>query len=78
MAVERMTPFEAWMGEKPNVEHLRTFGCVVYAHVAKNERQKLDSKARKYICVNYGTETKNTGCMIQACKSLLQSGCPVQ
>ena len=36
-SVEGMTPFEAWMGEKPNVEHLRTFGCVAYSHVAKDE-----------------------------------------
>ena len=57
-AVEAMTPFEAWVGEKPNVGHLRTFGCVAYAHVAKDERKKLDSKARKCIFLGYGTETK--------------------
>ena len=28
-AVERMTPFEAWNGEKPDVDHLRTFGCAI-------------------------------------------------
>ena len=53
-----MTPFEAWVGEKPNVGHLRTFGCVAYAHVAKDERKKLDSKARRCIFLGYGTETK--------------------
>ena len=57
-AVESMTPFEAWVGEKPNVGHLRTFGCVAYAHVAKDERKKLDSKARKCIFLGYGAETK--------------------
>ena len=57
-AVEAMTPFEAWVGEKPNVGHLQTFGCVAYAHVAKDERKKLDSKARKCIFLGYGTETK--------------------
>ena len=57
-AVEAMTPFEAWVGEKPNVGHLRTFGCVAYAHVAKDERKKLDSKAKKCIFLGYGTETK--------------------
>ena len=57
-AVEEMTPFEAWVGEKPNVGHLRTFGCVAYAHVAKDERKKLDSKARGCIFLGYGTETK--------------------
>ncbi len=53
-----MTPFEAWMGEKPRVDHLRTFGCAAYAHVAKDERHNLDPKARKCILLGYGTETK--------------------
>ena len=57
-AVKQMTPFEAWTNEKPNVEHLRVFGCDAYSHVAKDERQKLDSKARKCIFVGYGAETK--------------------
>ena len=57
-SVADMTPYEAWMGEKPNVEHLRIFGCVVYAHVAKDERKKLDLKARKCVFLGYGTETK--------------------
>ena len=54
-AVTGMTPFEAWTGEKPSVDHLRTFGCTAYA---KDERKKLDSKARKYILLGYGNETK--------------------
>ena len=57
-AVRELTPFEAWMGHKPNVAHFRTFGCAVYAHVAKDERRKLDSKTRKCILLGYSTETK--------------------
>lgn len=57
-AVKGMTPFEAWTGEKPNVEHLRVFGCAAYAHVAKDERKKLDRKSRKCVLLGYGTETK--------------------
>ena len=53
-----MTPFEAWTGEKPNVGHLRVFGCAAYAHVAKDDRKKLDVKSRKCILLGYGTETK--------------------
>ena len=58
MAVKGMTPFEAWMGEKPNVEHLRVFGCAADAHVANGYRKKLDIKSRKCILLGYGTETK--------------------
>ncbi len=57
-AIEDMTPFEAWMKQKPQVEHLRVFGCDAYAHVAKDERKKLDSKSRKCIFLGYGEETK--------------------
>ena len=57
-ALKNMTPYEAWTKEKPKVEHLRVFGCDAYAHVAKDERQKLDSKSRKCIFLGYGTETK--------------------
>ena len=41
-----------------NVEHLRVFVCDAYSHVAKDEGQKLDSKARKCIFVGYGAETR--------------------
>ena len=44
-----MTPFEAWTGIKPDVKHLRSFGCTVYAHIPKDERKKLDSKAKKCV-----------------------------
>ena len=57
-SVNRMMPFEAWMGEKPNVAHLRTFGCAVYAHLPKDERKKLNMKTRKCVLLGYGTEIK--------------------
>ena len=53
-----MTPFEAWTGVKPDVKHLRSFGCIVYAHIPKDERKKLDPKAKKCVLLGYGTETK--------------------
>jgi len=34
-----------WYGEKPNLSHIRVFGCTVYTHVTA--RQKLDKKAQK-------------------------------
>ena len=36
----------------------KTQGCLCYAHIAKDERQKFDAKARKCIMLGYGTETK--------------------
>ena len=53
-----MTPYEAWTTEKPTVAHLRVFGSDAYAHIPKDERGKLDPKAKKCIFVGYGEETK--------------------
>ena len=58
---EGKTSFQAWTGKKPNVGHLRDFGCAAYAHVAKDERQKLDTKSRKCVLLGYGTERKGYG-----------------
>ena len=57
-AVKGMTPYEAWTTEKPTVAHLRVFGSDAYAHIPKDERGKLDPKAKKCIFVGYGEETK--------------------
>lgn len=57
-AVKGMTPFEAFHGRKPDVGHLRAFGCVCYAHIAKDERKKLDAVARRCVLVGYGSEVK--------------------
>lgn len=54
-----MTPYEAWTGEKPLVDHLRAFGCQAYAQIPKDERKKLNSKSRKCILLGYGTEMKD-------------------
>ncbi len=53
-----MTPYEVWTKEKPQVGHLRVFGCEAYTHIPKDERRKLDAKAKKCILVGYGKETK--------------------
>lgn len=52
------TPMEVWTGKKPDVSHLRVFGCSAYAHIPRDERGKLDSKTRKCWMMGYGTTTK--------------------
>ena len=58
IAVQGKTPLEAWTKEKPDVGHLKAFGCLCFAHVAKDERQKFDAKAKRCIMLGYGAQTK--------------------
>lgn len=43
------TPYEAFTGKKPSIQHLRTFGCLAYAFIPKQKRTKLSDKARKLL-----------------------------
>jgi hypothetical protein len=36
---------EAWGGRKPDVSHLKVFGCKAFAHVPDEKRTKLESKS---------------------------------
>jgi len=56
-AVKDVTPYEAWKNTRPKVGHLRVFGCDAFTHVPKDERHKLDAKARQCIFLGYGEET---------------------
>jgi transposase InsO family protein len=57
-AIENKTPFEAWSGGgKPSV-NLKIFGCVFYAHVPKEMRNKLEDKGEKCVFVGYSTKSK--------------------
>ena len=42
------------------MNHLRIFGCSAFAHVPKDERKKLDSKARKCILLVMEVKLKAT------------------
>ena len=52
------TPYEVWSGKKPNIEHLKVFGCMAYSHVPDSQRQKLDKKAVKLRFVGYCIQSK--------------------
>ena len=49
----KITPFELWYGKTPDVSHLQVFGCLVYIHVPKEKRQKLDPWATKGVHLGY-------------------------
>jgi len=52
------TPYELFFDDKPDVNHLRVFGCTAYAHVPAERRDKLDARSQKGIFVGYEPHSK--------------------
>jgi len=52
------TPKELFTGKKLEVSHLRIFGCLVYVHIPKEKRSKLDPSGKKGIFVGYSDSSK--------------------
>ena len=52
------TPTELWSGNKPNISHLRVFGCQAWVHILKKRRSKLEPKSREMIFVGYEPGSK--------------------
>ncbi|MCO5600845.1 hypothetical protein L7F22_054961 [Adiantum nelumboides] len=61
-AVHNVTPEEKFSGKKPNVGHLKVFGCIAYVHVADELRTNLDPKVEKCIFIGYSLEQKGYKC----------------
>jgi hypothetical protein len=49
---------EAFSGVKPEIGHLRIFGCPVYIHVPVEKRMKLEPSGQKGIFVGYNETSK--------------------
>jgi hypothetical protein len=54
--VHGMTPKEKFTSKKPNVSHLKMFGCIIYVHVLDDKISKLDPKAKKCIFIKYSLD----------------------
>ena len=52
-STDGVTPWEAWTGKKPRINHLRIVGSVCFAHVPDEQRRKMDKKAVKGYLVGY-------------------------
>ena len=56
-AVDSITPFHAWTGQKPELDHLRPFGCDVYVSIHPDLRTKWDPKAKSCTFLGYVENT---------------------
>ena len=52
-AIHDVTLEEKYTGKKPDVSHLKVFGCIAYVHVPNELHTKLDPKAEKCIFIGY-------------------------
>jgi hypothetical protein len=57
-SLEGRTPFEAWYEKKPGVQHLCTFGCVIYVKDTTPNLKKLDDMSRPMIFIGYELGSK--------------------
>ena len=56
--LNNMIPKKAYTKKKPSVDHLRIFGCLVYIHISKDKRKKLDHTSLKGIFFGYIASSK--------------------
>ena len=52
------TPTELWSGQKLNISHLQVFGCLVWVHILKKRRHKLQPKSRAMTFIGYEPGSK--------------------
>jgi len=48
-----MTPHEAWFKRKPDVSHLRVWGCLAYVFIQKDKRRSLQPHMEQCLFVGY-------------------------
>ena len=60
--MHNVTPEEKFTGRKPDLAHLKVFGCITYVHVPDELRTKLDPKAKKCVFIGYSLEQKGYKC----------------
>lgn len=67
------TPMEMWSGRKPNVDHMRIFGCEAMVHLPKEKRRKWDPKAHKMIFLGYCDHTKGYRFILPNSRKVIRS-----
>jgi len=57
-ALNNRTPFEAWHGKKPRVDHQKIFGCVGFVKHVGLGLKKLSDRSSKMVFIGYESGTK--------------------
>jgi hypothetical protein len=56
VVIHGMIAEEKFIRKKPDVSHLKVFGCIAYVHVPHEKKSKLDPKVEKCIFIGYSSE----------------------
>jgi len=63
IAIHDVMPEERFTGIKPDLSHLKVFGCIAYVHIPDELRTKLDPKTEKCVFIGYSSlEQKKYRC----------------
>ena len=52
------TPFELFLGQRPDVGHIRVFGSRVFTYVPKEKRKKFGDRAKEGVMIGYSDTIK--------------------
>jgi hypothetical protein len=52
-SLDNATPYKLWNGHKPDVSHLRVWGCTAYVHVQKDKCPALRPHYEKCVFIGY-------------------------
>ena len=58
VVLDEKTPEEVFTSEKPDISHLRIFGCPLYIHIPKEKRTKMEPSRKKGTFVRYSDTSK--------------------
>lgn len=67
------TPFELYGGFKPSIRHLKPFGAIAYIGIPRQNRDKLEAKAKKGVLIGYAFKTKGYRLWIPESDSIVES-----
>ena len=61
-SLDGATPYEVWIGVKPNVEHFRVFGSLCHVKVLGEKLKKLQDRSKPMVFIGYEVGTKGYKC----------------
>ena len=70
---QKVTPFQLFGGKQPSVRHLKTFGATAFLGIPKQQRRKLDMRAKKGVMVGYAQRTRGYRIWLPNEKKIVES-----